>query len=250
MKLGKQLPIKPASGYSTALHFIIVFALPMLLFALVRLDFVIIAYVVLLLSKWRMFAIRMRHWAAIIRANAVDLLFGASIIAFMSLAQTQLFQVVWTAIYILWLLFIKPRSTTLFVGLQALIAQAAALSAIFLTWAEYNTSILVMATAVITYLSARHFMAAYDESMSRASAYTWAFFSSTIAWLAGHWLTFYGPVAQPALIITVIAYSMASLYYLDHRDRLSTSLRMQFVGIMIAVLLFIIIFSDWSGEII
>ncbi len=177
MKLSKQLSIKPASGYGTAFHFIFVFVLPLLLFTLVRLDFVIIAYVVLLLSKWRMFAIRMRHWVAIIRANAVDLMFGASMVAFMSLAQTQAYQLMWTVVYILWLLFIKPRSTTLFVGLQALIAQAVALSAVFLTWAEYNTSLLVLATAVIAYLSARHFMAAYDESMSRTTAYTWSFFA-------------------------------------------------------------------------
>lgn len=250
MKLGKQLPTKPASGYSSILHLIFVFALPMFLYVLVRLDFVIFAYIALILSKWRMFAIRMRHWPAIFRANAVDLLFGASIVTFMGIAQTQFIQLTYAAIYILWLLLLKPKSSTLYIGLQALLAHAVALTAIFLTWSEYTTSLLVFATAVIGYLSARHFMAAYDESMARAIAYVWSLFASGIAWLAGHWLTFYGPVAQPALILIVISYSMAALYYLDHRDRLTGSLRFQFLGIMTAILLFIFIFSDWSGEII
>ena len=109
---------------------------------------------------------------------------------------------------------------------------------------------LVFAVWGVTYLSARHFLAPYDERMARATAHVWAFFSASLTWLTSHWLLYYGPVSQPALILTVIAYGLGAMYYLDHTDRLKTGVRRQFVTLMVAILLFIIVFSDWSGDII
>lgn len=224
--------------------------LPILIYILVRLEFVALAFAVVLLSKWRIFSVKTRHWPANIRTNAVDIFVGLSVVIFVSLATTQLIQAVWVLAYMVWLLFIKPKSTVLWVGVQALIAQTLALIAMFLVWNEVSETALTFAVWGVTYLCARHFLGAFDEAMSRASAYVWAFFCASLTWLTAHWLLYYKGISQPALIITVIGYGMAALYYLQHTDRLKKGIRRQFVMVMVAIVLFIIVFSDWSGEII
>jgi hypothetical protein len=251
MKLLKRQTIKPTGGYSAFVHLLLVGILPLLLFALVRLEFVGFAFLVVLLSKWRMFALRPRHWAASIRINAVDILAGLSVVAFMSLAANiQSVQVFWTIAYMLWLLYLKPRTGHLWVGVQALVVQTASLVALFLLESEASDVLLVLSVTTVTYLCARHFLASYDESMSRATAYSWAFFAASLTWLTSRWLLFYGPVAQPALILTVVAYSLAAIYYMQHTGKLKKSVTSQFVGLAVTIILFILIFSDWNGEII
>lgn len=242
----------PRGKYASLLHIVLTAALPLLMYVLVTLGFTNVAFGVVLLSKWRMVAVKSRHWLANFRANAIDIFVGFSAVTFMSLADGQRsVQFLWVALYTAWLLFIKPQSSPLWVGLQALIGQTASLVAVFLVWNTIDgEAFLTVAVWAITYLSARHFLTAFDEAMSRVTAYTWAFFCASLTWLSTHWLLFYYSVSQPALIITVIGYGMAALYYLEHTERLKPGIRRQFISLMVAILLFILVFSDWSGDII
>lgn len=248
MKLLRRATKRRKGAFSALLHILLVALLPLLLYVFVRLEFGYIAVILVLLSKWRMFAVKPRHWLVNMRSNAVDIFVGLSVVVFMVLVSDAAVQIAWALLYTGWLLFIKPRSSALWIGGQALIAQAAALAAIFQYWSDATTSILVMLVWAVTYLCARHFLTAYDESMSRATAYVWAFFASSITWLSGHWLIFYGPVAQPALLLTALSYGLASMYYLDHKDRLTKSLQRQFISGMTIIVLFLIVFSDWSDK--
>ncbi len=250
MKLLRRRQTKPTGGYASFLHIILTAVLPIILYVLIRLDFVAFAFLAVILSKWRMFAVKLRHWPVNFRANAVDLLLGLSVVVFMSVADSQLLQVAWVVCYTGWLLFIKPQSSVLWVGLQAMIAQALSLTAIFIVWNEASEAVLVFTVWGVTYLCARHFLAAFDEAMARATAYVWAFFCASLTWLSAHWLLYYNSISQVALIITVIGYSIAALYYLDHKDKLKKGVRRQFIFLMITILLFILVFSDWSGDII
>src|SRR6185312_1365696 len=103
--------IKPAAGLSNLFHLGLLVILPIVVFVLVKLNFVQLALSVVVLSKWRMFAVRPRFWAANIRANAVDLMVGISIVLFMthSSGNTWL-QLLWAALYAIWLIVIKPSS--------------------------------------------------------------------------------------------------------------------------------------------
>jgi hypothetical protein len=169
----------------------------------------------------------------------------------MSLANNnQMIQIAWAVAYSVWLLVIKPRNSALWIGVQAMIAQTVSLIALFMVGNEANEALLIIGVSTITYLSARHFLAAYDEAMARSTAYAWAFFCGSLTWVTSKWLLYYGPISQPALIITVIGYCLAAIYYLEHKDRLKRSYITQFVSLAVTILLFILIFSDWSGEII
>jgi hypothetical protein len=244
----RQTNKKPRGGLSALVHIFLTAGLPLLAYVLIRLNFGWVAVLLIIMSKWRMLAVKIRHWPANIRANGVDLFVGIAFVIFMILSEGQALQLFWAAIYAVWLLAIKPQSTAIWVGLQALIAQALALSAIYLFWADASTFLLVFLSWTVAYICARHFLTAFDEAMSRATAYSWAFFVASVAWLSGHWLIFYGPVAQPALLLSVLGYGLASIYYLEHTDKLSNNVRRQFIAVMFTVVLFIIIFSDWSDK--
>lgn len=230
------------------MHIILTALLPLVAFLLVRLEFGWVAVLVTLLSKWRMFAVKARHWPANIRANAVDIFVGLSFVIFMVSTTVMSLQLFWAALYAVWSLVIKPQSTTLWIGIQALVAQMLALIAVFYFWSESSTTILVLLSWGVAYLCSRHFLTAFDEGMARATSYAWAFFTAGIAWLSGHWLIFYGPIAQPALLLSVLAYGLASMYYLEHTDRLTKNVRRQFIAVMFMVVIFLIVFSEWSDK--
>lgn len=240
--------VKPKDGFSHFFHIILVTIMPLVLYVLVRIDFVQLAILIVLLSKWRMFSVKARHWPANIRANSIDIIVGVSVVLFMDQTNSQGIQLFWVVSYIFWLLFIKPKSTVIWIGIQAMIGQAMGLMALFAVFGNLNTSMLTLSTAFVCYFAARHYFSAFDETLGRMTAYVWAYFGASVTWLLSHWLIYYGVVAQPALIISLVGYTLAGLYYLQHTDRLSKGVRQQFIVVLTAILLFLVVFSDWGDK--
>ena len=240
------LKIKPTSGFSYILHILLVLILPVAAYILVSLNFVQLALSIIVLSKWRMFAVRPRFWAANIRANSVDLMVGISIVLFMSHGSSVTYRLLWTAVYAAWLLFIKPASQTLMIGLQAFIGQLFALSALYLAWASGPIYGLTLLTGLICYLAARHFIDSFDEPYAKLLAYMWGYFGAALAWLLSHWLLYFRNISMPTLLLSVLGYGISALYYLDHNDKLNKGLKRQFVVVMVAVVIVVIAFSDWG----
>lgn len=242
--------IKPASGFSRVVHIGFNVLLPLMVFILVRIDFVPLALTIILLSKWRMLAVRPRFWVANVRANSVDLMVGISILIFMTNSSEQILQVAWGVLYVLWLTILKPASSTLMISLQAMVAMLCGLMALSIGWESAPLYGLVFATGLICYISAHHFFDAFDEAHTRLLSYMWGYFGAALAWVLGHWLLFYGVVSQPTLLLLSLGYGFATLYYLDHHDRLSTGVRRQVLFIMVAIVAIVISFSDWGSKIV
>jgi hypothetical protein len=217
---------------------------------LVRLNFAVPALAVVVLSKWRMFAVRPRFWAANVRANAVDLMVGLSVVLFMTHNDSLLMQSSWTLLYAAWLVAIKPGTSIPGITAQAFIGQLAALSALYLTWASGPVYALTFLTGLFCFLAARHFLDAFEEPYAKMLAYVWAYFGAALAWLLSHWLLFYRGLALPTLLLSTLGYGMAVLYYLDHADRLSKGVRRQFIFVMVAIMVVVLAFSDWGDKVI
>lgn len=241
--------LKPTSGFAYFLHLGLLVLLPILVFVLVRLDFLQLALIIIVLSKWRMFAVRPRFWPANVRANAVDLMVGVSVVVFMANADL-LVQFIWAVLYGVWLVAIKPASGTLMIAAQAFIAQLAALMALYVAWDTGPLYGLVVVGGLICYLTARHFFDSFDEAYARLLSYLWGYFAAALTWVLGHWLLFYKWVALPTLLLTVIGYGFGVLYYLDHHERLSPALRRQFIFAMLAIVIVILTFSDWGNKVV
>jgi hypothetical protein len=179
--------IKPARGVSSFLHVGLLLLFPAILFVLVRLEnFVPLAFIMVALSKWRMFAVRPRFWPANVRANAVDIIVGLSVLVFMVQTDSAMWQFLWAATYAAWLLVLKPGSTTLYTSLQSAVGFVAGLLAVHIAWGGEPLYVLVLATGVVCYLSARHFFDSFDEPYARLLSYLWGYFGAAMTWLLGH----------------------------------------------------------------
>jgi hypothetical protein len=244
--------LKPAAGVSHALHLGLLILLPLTVFILVRLGdtFIKLAYAIVLLSKWRMFAVRPRFWPAIIRANSVDIIVGFSVVLFMNHTSSQWLQLLWGVLYGLWLIYLKPATSMLMTAAQAGVGQLCGLMAVYVVWAGQPLYLLVLATGAVCTLAARHFFDTFDEPYAKLLSYFWGYVGAALAWLLGHWLLFYSFIAQPTLILTVLGYGLAALYYFDHTEKLNTMIKRQFVFFMIAILLIILTFSDWGDKVV
>lgn len=242
------IKIKPAKGYSHVFYIALNVLLPIVAYILVRIDFVGLAILLVLLSKWRMFAVRPRYWLANLIQNGVDIMVAVSLIIFMASTTVVWWQLFWTLLYGLWLVWLKPRYDVLSVSAQAMIAQLLGLSVLYIKFGDSSTALLVAGTWGICYLSARHYLTSFEESHSALLAHIWAYFSACLAFILGHWLLFYGSIAQIIVILTTIGYGLAALYYLDATDKLTASLQKQLLFIMIAILSVIILLSKWSGS--
>ena len=239
---------KPLRGYSHFIHLGLYILLPILAYILVRIDFVGLAILLVILSKWRTFAIRPRYWLANIVSSGVDITVGIALVLFMANTTVAWWQLFWAALYAGWLIWLKPRSDTLSVSAQAMTGQLLGLSILYLKFGDTSLVWLLLGTWMITYVAARHFLTSFEEPQAILLAHVWAYFSASLAFVLGHWLLFYGTIAQIIVILTTIGYGLGALYYLRENDRLTDLLQRQLLAIMGAVLLIVLLLSDWTGS--
>jgi hypothetical protein len=239
--------IKPTRGFSHLLHILATILLPLIAYILVRVDFVSLAILLVLLSKWRMVAVRPRYWVANLIAGGTDILVSVALVIFMANTAVVWWQLFWVASYAGWLIWLKPRSDVLSVSAQAMLGQLLGLSMLFLKFGDSPLVLLVAGTWLITYIAARQFLTSFEEPHTLLLAHVWAYFSAGLAFILGHWLLFYGTVPQIIVILITIGYGLIALYYLDSTNRLSSSIKRQLLVIMCAILLVVLVLSDWTG---
>jgi hypothetical protein len=240
--------IKPASGIANFLHLSLNALLPVVMLIFIRLNFEALAALLILLSKWRIFSVKPRYWVALIRSNLVDIFIGLSVISFMSGTNSIVTQIVWMLFYIAWLVWLKQKSNSVAVMGQALLSQALALVAFYRSFPGASLVTIVLVTWLICYASARHFLGAFPEPLIKTMTEIWAWFGAVMAWILGHWVIEYFQFPQIAIILTILGYGFATLYYLDKNERLKPVLKQQLLGLMIVVILIVIIVGDWQDK--
>ena len=84
----------------------------------------IIGLVLIVVSKWRVFAVNHRYWWVNIRSSLVDFIVGVGFVLLAYAAGSSFLPVhfVLMALYAIWLIVIKPRSSLNAAIVQALIA--------------------------------------------------------------------------------------------------------------------------------
>ena len=244
-----QVRINPTSRVAATLHVVYMVLLPLLVLSLVRSGFTGAALVVIVLSKWRMFAVKPRYWLANVRANSVDMIVGFSVVIFMSQSEVLMTSFIWSGIYSFWLIFIKPKSTPLMISVQALIAQGFGLVAVFNNFSTWNPVYLVLFAWVICFCASKHLLMAFEEELNRPLAHLWAIFSAEIALILSHWhIAYANTIPQIALVLSVIGYVLALGYYLQKTRGLSKSFRQQLLTFSMVIIAIIIVFTEWQSE--
>lgn len=173
-----------------------------------------------IVSKWRVLAVRPRYWYVNVMSNMVDLIFGISLVILLYAATGAIWvQILITLLHIVWLIFIKPRSKRVFVVAQSLIAVFFGVNALALLAYDTSSIVLVLGMWVIGYVSARHILVSYSDSLAPYLSLVAGLFFAELGWLAYHWLFAYTlpntgniRIAQVAIIATAIGFMSERIY--------------------------------------
>lgn len=217
------------------------------------------AILLVVVSKWRVFAVRPRYWWANFQSNLVDFIVSVSVVVHMYTVNAASISdglklgllVGVTLMYIAWLLFIKPRSKRVFMVLQAAAAIFLGVSALFTISYNWPVSVVVLLVWLIGFTAARHVFSAYDnETHSLLLSLVWGLILAEISWVAYHWAIAYPlpgvsslMLSQAALIMTLVsflAYKCYDSFY--HHSKIRTAdvlMPILFTVSIIAVLLIV-----------
>lgn len=178
------------------------------------------AFALVLLSKWRILAVRPRYWFVNIQTNLVDIIVSLSIVILIYSASGALaMQILLTALYIVWLLYVKPKSKRVFVAIQAGAAVFLGVSALMIVSYDWYASPVVLIMWLIGYSAARHVVSSYDETHASFYSLVWGLVFAELGWLAYHW-TFAYPIpgigdiqlSQAALLALAISFLAERAY--------------------------------------
>lgn len=177
------------------------------------------------LSKWRVLAVRPRYWFANIQANMVDFIVSMSIVVFLymtyigNVAESQKVFILTflTIAYIVWLLFIKPKSRRVFVVTQAAVALFSGVSALYILAYSWPVSIVVLVMWMIGYITARHILTSYDESHILFLSLLWGFVMAELGWLAYHWTVAYSPLGIQNVMLPRVSISVMCIGFVLYR---------------------------------
>lgn len=210
---------KRRSLLSESLYIILNIALAFGMLGLVLvIDSPLPAIALMLLSKWRVLAVRPRFWPANIQANLVDIIAGLSAAVLLYGASGQLaLQLFITAAYIAWLLVLKPRTKRKWMTAQAGVATFFGVWALMLISPDWPVSIVVLAGWLIGYAGARHVLSAYEKNHVLFDSLVWGFVIAQVIWLTYHWTLGYQIPGLPGVFLPQSAVIILALSFTAER---------------------------------
>ena len=213
------------------------------------------------ISKWRMLAVRPRYWLLNIKSNIVDIVVGISFVLLAYIAGGEFLLVHWilAALYTIWLILIKPRSTTFWIEVQALMSVFFGISAVTLLAAPYDAIFTIIPAFIIGYGTCRHVVSQSGEDHDfRLITFTAGLIMAEVAWLCHSWFIIYQigstgiTVPQVAIILTLIAFLFGRIYHsiARHDGRLKLpDIAVPLAFVLLVIFVMIIKFSDPLFEI-
>lgn len=215
------------------------------------------AFGLVLLSKWRVLAVRARYWYVNIQSNMVDIIVSLSLVALLDAATGALFaQIIITILYALWLLVLKPRSKRSLVVAQAGVAAFVGVTALALVSYDWYASLVVAGFWLIGYSTARHVLSAYQhEAHLSFLSLVWGFVVAEIGWLSYHWTIAYDLIGvgdiklpQVALIVVIVSFLGERVYSsFAHHGHVRSSDVLLPTLLSVSVVLMLIVFFNGIG---
>ena len=174
----------------------------------------VLGIILVLASKWRVFAVRARYLMLNLKSNLVDLIVGISVVLLAYYAGPSFLPVdfILMAFYPIWLLFIKPLSTETAAMIQSLIAVFLGMSAATIMSANINSIVIVLLAFLIGYAASRHTLVQSNDKDFTLTTLVCGLVFSEIAWLCNSWSIIYTfgdtgiRIPQLAIILTIFAF--------------------------------------------
>ena len=174
----------------------------------------LLGLLLVLLSKWRVFAVRGRYLWLNIKSNLVDMIVGVSVVLITYYAGASLMPVdiLLAVFYCAWLLFIKPMSSERATLAQSLIAVFLGMSAAAIMAANLNAIVLVLIAFLVGYAASRHVLVQSSDKDFTLTTLVCGLVFSEVAWLCQSWAIIYTfgnsgiRIPQIAIILTIFAF--------------------------------------------
>lgn len=155
----------------------------------------VFAVLLVLLSKWRVVAVRPRYWWTNIKANIVDFTVGISLSLLVFLAGVDNglngWHVLLTIIYAAWLVVIKPRSESVMTEIQAIFALFFGTFATALATAALDPIVGIVICFVIGYGVSRHVLMQSDDHDFTLVTFVCGLILAELSWIFYHWSIVY-----------------------------------------------------------
>lgn len=182
-----------------------------------------LAYLLVILSKWRVLAVRPRFWIANLQTNLLDTLVGLSVVTLLWQNMGNLtYQVVITILFTAWLVLLKPLSKRFWVIIQGGVAQFVSMMALFTVAHNFNVAVVTALGWLVGFVTARHIINVFNEEHEDVViSVSWGVVVAELSWLMYYWTIAYTPLKIPqiAIIISLLGYMALVVYnYLYHRD--------------------------------
>ena len=175
-----------------------------------------LAIILVIISKWRTFAVRPLYWAANFKSNLVDLIFSLGIVILMlSSIDLWLSQGMLLFIYLLWLLWLKPQNGENSIKAQALLSIFVGLTAIFSVSYAWPVEAVVVLAFIIGYASFRHVLSSDENNNIELLSLFWGMIFAEFIWVLNFLLVGYTVkiddifvfiVPQASIIATAISF--------------------------------------------
>lgn len=174
----------------------------------------LLGLLLVLLSKWRVFAVRGRYLWLNIKSNLVDIIVGVSVVllAYYAGASLMPVDILLAVFYCAWLLFIKPMSSERATLAQSLIAVFLGMSAAAIMAANLDAIMIVLLAFLVGYAASRHVLVQSSDKDFTLTTLVCGLVFAEVAWLCQSWAIIYTfgesgiRIPQIAIILTIFAF--------------------------------------------
>lgn len=179
-----------------------------------------IGILLVLLSKWRVFAVRFRYLFLNIKSNLVDFIVGISFVTLASFASAEVswLHLLLAILYSIWLIFIKPLSSEPGNLFQAALATFFGSTAMVLSTSTLDSAIFVLLAFVIGYGASRHILIQNDSRDVAISSLALGLLFAEVSWLCHSWvITYTFHILDFTLIIPQLAIILSILVFMFYK---------------------------------
>lgn len=200
----------------------------------------LIGLVLVIVSKWRVFAVNHRYWLLNLRSSLVDFIVGFSFVL-LAYSAGSTFLPVHLALmvgYAVWLILIKPRSSAAFTIVQAIIAVLLGTTTASIFAAITDSSVLALTSFIIGFAASHHVLIQGEDRDATFISLVFGLFFSEIAWLSHSWLIIYTIgstgicLSQLSLILSVLTFA----YFEVQKAIAERGAKLKFVDVALPVL--------------
>ena len=174
----------------------------------------VLGLLLVLVSKWRVFAVRGRYIWLNVKSNLVDIIVGVSVVllAYFTGGSFMMVDVLLAIFYCVWLIVIKPMSSEKAALTQSLIAVFLGMSAAAIMAASLDAIVLVLLAFMVGYAASRHVLVQSSDKNYTLTTLVCGLVFAEVAWLCQSWSIIYTfgntgiRIPQVAIILTVFAF--------------------------------------------